>query len=201
MLVKNTNYTSAKGISKLFSACICSLGISCLSRIEDKKWTEGHLAGRQQRIQKKVTEFTPVHSELLSEIICRFDASQRLAARTICQVCMPAWLRLENHADAYLLAVNRTLAGFFLKKTQAEGLGRPLAAFGAILVFSPIEGMAPDSDLPFHFDHKSCCIKSHLQVQSLCSGLWFSINCILPRHFDWVSALMVTLLDHYVLVF
>lgn len=93
------------------------------------------------------------------------------------------------------------IAGFFLKKTQAEGLGRPLAAFGAILVFSPIEGMAPDSDLPFHFDHTSCCIKSHLQVQSLCSGLWFSINCILPRHFDWVSALMVTLLDHYVLVF
>lgn len=50
--------------------CICSLEISCLSRIEDKKWTGGHLAGRHQRIQRKVTEFTPAHSDLLSETIC-----------------------------------------------------------------------------------------------------------------------------------
>lgn len=103
-------------------------------------------------------------------------------------MCIPAWLRSENHADTYLLAVDRTLFGFFLKRTQAEGLGRPLAAFGATLAFSPIEGMAPDSDLPSHFDCSSCCIKSHLQVQSLCSGFWFCINCILPGHFDWVSA-------------
>lgn len=38
--------------------CVCSLKISCLSRIEDKKWTEGHLADWHQDTQRRVTDIT-----------------------------------------------------------------------------------------------------------------------------------------------
>lgn len=49
---------------------------------------QGVIADRHERIQKKATEFTPADSQRL-----------KFSARTSCQVCAPAWLRAESHAD------------------------------------------------------------------------------------------------------
>lgn len=75
---------------------ICSLEISCLSRVEDKTRTKGDLAGRHQSLQRIVPEFTPARIGILSESDSKFRASGCLTARTGHQVWSRGWLRAEE---------------------------------------------------------------------------------------------------------
>lgn len=75
---------------------ICSLEISCLSRVEDKTRAKGDLAGGHQSLQRSVPEFTPAHPRVLSERVSKFRASGCLTARTGHQVCSGACLRAEE---------------------------------------------------------------------------------------------------------
>lgn len=56
-----------------------SLEISCLSKMDAKKWTGGVLVGRQQKIQRKVPKFTCAH----------LDSSRGVSPRS---VSLGVWL-------------------------------------------------------------------------------------------------------------